>query len=181
VEQQKMDPRVRSYEIAKRRFGCLASHETGGPNLNLAVAIRSELLVGRNRDVCRPAKVSIRGAGQRWVGMARRDQHREARTAQGLEDKGCCFAGDVIVFEEVTGAGDEVDLCLLGSFHDSPEGAAKRLSMLLSAGAIEAFTRKRSIEMQVGEMEQAKGHKSPVSTQNQLGATSPTSAKQEPL
>ena len=102
--------------------------------------------------------------------MAGGDQDREPRVAQGLDDEACGVAGNVIVFEEIATAGDQVGLRLPSAFDDPLEGGAKILAASLRADAIEALTREGSIEMQVSEMEQAKGHKSPVTTRIVPGA-----------
>jgi len=70
----------------------------------------------------------------------------------------------VIVFEEIASAGDHVGLSLPSALDDPLEGGSKILAASLRPDAIEALTREGSIEMQVSEMEQAKGHKSPVTT-----------------
>jgi len=87
----------------------------------------------------------------------------------------------VLLLEKVAAAGDQIDLRLLGSFDDSFQGASQLLAVLLSAPAMEAFARQRSVEVQVGEMEQAKGHKSPVTTQNLTGREQDRAPKQQPL
>ena len=76
----------------------------------------------------------------------------------------------MIVLEEIAAAGDQVNLGLPSAFDDPLEGGSKILATPLRADAIEALTREGSIEMQVSEMEQAKGHKSPVTTRIVPGA-----------
>ena len=102
--------------------------------------------------------------------MAGRDQHWKPGVAQRLHDEACRIAGDVIVFEEIATAGDQIGLGLPSPFDDTVEGGPKILAASLDADAIEALTREGSIEMQVSEMEQAKGHKSPVTTRIVPGA-----------
>jgi hypothetical protein len=102
--------------------------------------------------------------------MAGRDQHRNPRVAQGLDDEACGVAGDVIVFEEIATAGDQIRLGLPSAVDDPLEGGSKVLAASLRPDAIEALAREGSIEMQVSEMEQAKGHKSPVTTRIVPGA-----------
>jgi len=87
----------------------------------------------------------------------------------------------VIVFEEIATAGDQVGLGLPSAFDDPLEGGAKVLAASLGADAIEALTREGSIEMQVSEMEQAKGHKSPVTTRIVPVAMAWASAKAAPI
>jgi hypothetical protein len=87
----------------------------------------------------------------------------------------------VIVFEKIATAGDQVGLGRLCPFDDPLEGGTKILTASLCADAIEALTREGSIEMQVSEMEQAKGHKSPVTTRIVPGAMAYASAKACPL
>jgi len=70
---------------------------------------------------------------------------------------------------------------LPSAFDDPLEGGSKILAASLCPDAIEAFTREGSIEMQVSEMEQAKGHKSPVTTRIVPGAMAYMSAKACPL
>jgi hypothetical protein len=87
----------------------------------------------------------------------------------------------VVVFEEIATTGDHVGLGLPGAFDDSLEGGPKILAASLPPDAIEALTREGSIEMQVSEMEQAKGHKSPVTTRIVPGAMAYASAKAAPI
>jgi hypothetical protein len=102
--------------------------------------------------------------------MARRYQDRQAGSTQGLHDEAGRFAGHVIVLEEIATAGDQVGLGLSGPFDDPLEGRAKILTASLRPDAVEALTREGPVEMQVSEMEQAKGHKSPVTTRIVPGA-----------
>jgi hypothetical protein len=113
--------------------------------------------------------------------MAGRDEHRQPGIAQGLHDEACGFAGHVIVFEKIATAGDQVGLGRSGPFDDPLEGGPKILAASLRPDAIEALTREGSVEMQVSEMEQAKGHKSPVTTRIVPGAMAYASAKACPL
>jgi hypothetical protein len=76
----------------------------------------------------------------------------------------------VIVLEEIATAGDQVGLGRSGPFDDPLEGSAKILTASLCPDAVEALTREGPVEMQVSEMEQAKGHKSPVITRIVPGA-----------
>jgi len=98
------------------------------------------------------------------------DQDREPGVAQGLDHEACSVARDVIVLEEIATAGEHVGLSLPSAFDDPLKGRPKILAASLGADAIEALTREGSIEMQVSEMEQAKGHKSPVTTRIVPGA-----------
>src|SRR6202007_2538993 len=98
------------------------------------------------------------------------DENRAPGCAQGLDREVGGFARDLVVLEEVASAGDHVDLGLQRSFDDPLQRVTKRFAVLLPARAMEAFAGKGSVEMQVSEMEQAKGHKSPVRTQNLPGA-----------
>src|SRR5438105_3027192 len=102
--------------------------------------------------------------------MAGGDQHREPGLAQGLHHEACRFAGHVVMFEEVAAAGDQIDLGLAGPFDDALEGAPKILAASVRTSTVEALTGEGSVEMQVSEMEQAKGHKSPVITRILPGA-----------
>jgi hypothetical protein len=85
------------------------------------------------------------------------------------------------MFEEVAAAGDQVGLLLASAIDDPLEGGPKILAASLRRDAVEAFTREGSVEMQVSEMEQAKGHKSPVTTRILTGAMAYASAKAAPL
>jgi hypothetical protein len=76
----------------------------------------------------------------------------------------------VVVFEKIATAGDHVGLGRSGPFDDPLEGGPKILTASLCSDAIKALTREGSVEMQVSEMEQAKGHKSPVTTRIVPGA-----------
>jgi hypothetical protein len=76
----------------------------------------------------------------------------------------------MIVLEEIATAGDQVGLGCPGAFDDPLEGGSKILAASLRPDAVQALTREGSIEMQVSEMEQAKGHKSPVTTRIVPGA-----------
>jgi hypothetical protein len=90
-------------------------------------------------------------------------------------------AGDVVLFEEIAGAGDQIDLRLACALHDPLEGGSQVAATALRANAIEALARKGPVEMQVSEMKQAKGHKSPVTTRIVPGAMAYASAKSAPL
>ena len=113
--------------------------------------------------------------------MAGGDQHRQPGIAQGLHDEACGVAGHVVMFKEIAAAGDHVGLGLSSSFDDPMEGGPKVLAASLRPDAVEALAREGSVEMQVGEMEQAKGHKSPVTTRIVPGAMAYVSAKACPL
>ena len=77
----------------------------------------------------------------------------------------------MILLKKVAGAGNQVRLGLVGSFDDPLKRGPQVLAASLCTGAVEALAREGSIEMQVSEMEQAKGHKSPVTTRIVPGAT----------
>jgi hypothetical protein len=74
------------------------------------------------------------------------------------------------MFEEVAAARDQIDLLLARTLDDPLEGGPKILAASLCSDTIEALTREGSVEMQVSEMEKAKGHKSPVTTRILVGA-----------
>src|SRR5260370_12458648 len=93
--------------------------------------------------------------------MAGGDQDRQPGIAQGLHDEACGVAGHVIVFKEIAAAGDHVGLGFSSPLDDPLEGGPKVLAASLLPDAVQALTREGSVEMQVSEMEQAKGHKSP--------------------
>ncbi len=76
----------------------------------------------------------------------------------------------MILLEKVACAGDQMRLRLVGSFDDPLQRGAEVLAASLRANAVKALAREGSIEMQVSEMEQAKGHKSPVTTRIVPGA-----------
>src|SRR2546421_1644890 len=137
--------------------------------------------MGGARHVGWPAKVTIWRARQRRVSVAGRDKNWNAGRPQCLEDEGCGFARHVVLLEQIAAAGDQLYLFVLGALDDPSERLTQVLSMPLGTHAIEVFAGKRPVEMQVSEMEQAKGHKSPVTTQNQPGASAMPSAKQRPL
>jgi hypothetical protein len=113
--------------------------------------------------------------------MAGRDQHRPAGVAQGLHQEAGGFAGDLILLEEVAGAGDQVSMRLSGTLHNALEGGPQVPAAPLRANAIEALAGEGPVEMQVSEMEQAKGHKSPVTTRIVPGAMAYASAKAAPI
>jgi len=113
--------------------------------------------------------------------VAGHDQNWNAGRPQCLHDNGCGFARHLVVLEQIAARGDQLYLFMLGPLDDASERLTKALSMLLGTHAIEVFAGKGPVEMQVSEMEQAKGHKSPVTTQNLPGASAMTSAKQRPL
>jgi hypothetical protein len=87
----------------------------------------------------------------------------------------------VVVLEEIATAGDHVGLGLPSAFDNPLEGGPKVLAASLRPDAVQALTREGSIEMQVSEMEQAKGHKSPVITRIVPGAMAYASAKAAPI
>ena len=113
--------------------------------------------------------------------MAGSDQHRQPGGAQRLRDEAGRVAGDVVLLEEVAGAGDQVDLRLTGALDDALEGGSKIAATALRANAVEALAREGPVEMQVSEMKQAKGHKSPVTTRIVPGAMAYASAKSGPI
>jgi len=76
----------------------------------------------------------------------------------------------MVLLKQVAGAGNQVRLGLSGSFDDPLERQPQVLAASLCADAVEALAREGTIEMQVSEMEQAKGHKSPVTTRIVPGA-----------
>jgi hypothetical protein len=87
----------------------------------------------------------------------------------------------MIVFKEIAAAGDHVGLGFSSPLDDPLEGGPKVLAASLRPDAVQALTREGSVEMQVSEMEQAKGHKSPVTTRIVPGAMAYMSAKACPL
>jgi hypothetical protein len=87
----------------------------------------------------------------------------------------------VILLEEIAGAGDQVDLRLACALDDSLEGGSKVAATALRANAIEALAREGPVQMQVSEMKQAKGHKSPVTTRIVPGAMAYASVKSAPI
>jgi len=113
--------------------------------------------------------------------MAGGDQDRQPGIAQGLHDEAGGVAGHVIVFKEIAAAGDHVGLGFSSPLDDPLEGGPKVLAASLRPDAVQALTREGSVEMQVSEMEQAKGHKSPVTTRIVPGAMAYMSAKACPL
>jgi len=76
----------------------------------------------------------------------------------------------MVVLKKIAGAGNQVCLGLVGSLDDPLKPGAQVLAASLRTNAVKAFAREGSIEMQVSEMEQAKGHKSPVTTRIVPGA-----------
>ena len=96
--------------------------------------------------------------------MAGRDQHRYAGGAQRLHDEAGRLAGDVVMLEEVATAGDQVHLSFAGTVDDPLQRGPEIFAAPLGTDSVEALAREGSVEMQVSEMEQAKGHKSPVTT-----------------
>jgi hypothetical protein len=87
----------------------------------------------------------------------------------------------MVLLEEITATGDHVGLRLPSPLDDPLEGGPKVLAASLPPDAVEALAREGSIEMQVSEMEQAKGHKSPVTTRIVPGAMAYASAKAAPI
>jgi hypothetical protein len=102
--------------------------------------------------------------------MPRGDQHWQAGAAQGFRQEARRLARYVILLEEIAAAGDQVDLRLPGTFDNPLQGGPKVAATALRANAVEALAREGPVEMQVSEMEQAKGHKSPVTTRIVPGA-----------
>jgi phage tail tape-measure protein len=87
----------------------------------------------------------------------------------------------MVVLEEVTTARDQLRLGFVGALHNPLQRAAEIFAAPLSAHAVEALAREGSVEMQVSEMEQAKGHKSPVTTRIVPVAMASASAKAAPI
>ncbi len=102
--------------------------------------------------------------------MPRGDQDRPSGRAQRLQYEAGRFAGDMVLLKKVAGAGNQIRLSLSGSFDNPLERDPQILAASLCANAVEALAREGSIEVQVSEMEQAKGHKSPVTTRIVPGA-----------
>jgi len=113
--------------------------------------------------------------------MAGGDQDGQPRLAKRLHDEVGGFAGYMVLFEEVAAAGEHVGLAFAGTLDDSLQRGPKILAAALRPDAKEALTRERSVEMQVSEMEQAKGHKSPVTTRILPGAMAYASGKAAPI
>jgi hypothetical protein len=90
--------------------------------------------------------------------VARCDQDRHSSRSKRLQGEVCGFAGDVILFEQVATTGDQVDLGLLRAFDDSLQRVPQILSVLLCPSTVEALAGQGPVEVQVSEMEQAKGH-----------------------
>jgi hypothetical protein len=69
----------------------------------------------------------------------------------------------------------------LGALDDALEGGPQVAATALRANAVEALAREGPVQMQVGEMKKAKGHKSPVTTRIVPGAMAYASAKACPV
>src|SRR5438132_851072 len=164
MQQHQVRAQLLADDIAQRCVGNLGPHEARGPDLDAAVAVRAELLVSGDRDVLRPAQVAVRRARHGRIGMAGGDQHRNAGGAQRLHDEAGRLARDVVVLEEVATAGDQVHLVFAGTVDDPLQRGPEIFAAPLGTDSVEALAREGSVEMQVSEMEQAKGHKSPVTT-----------------
>lgn len=67
----------------------------------------------------------------------------------------------MIVLEEIAGAGNQIHLLVVGPFEDSLQRGSKVFASPLCRDPEQALRSKGSVEMQVGEMEQAKGQRSP--------------------
>src|SRR5205814_8516201 len=134
-----------------------------------------------DRDVGRPAQVAVGRAGNRRVSVPRGDQDRPSRRAQGLQHETRRLAGDMVLLKKIAATGNQIRLGRFGSLDDPLKRRPEVLPASLCADAIEALARERSIEMQVSEMEQAKGHKSPVTTRIVPAATASASAKAAPI
>jgi hypothetical protein len=87
----------------------------------------------------------------------------------------------VVVLEQVAAAADQVHLGVARALDDPLQRGAEIFTASLGADAVEAFAREGSVEMQVSEMEQAKGHKSPVTTRIVPVAMASASAKAAPI
>ncbi len=87
----------------------------------------------------------------------------------------------MVMFEKVAATGDQVGVGVASPSDDPLECGPKILAASLRTDAIEALTGEGSVEMQVSEMEQAKGHKSPVTTRIVPGAMAYASVKAAPL
>jgi hypothetical protein len=87
-----------------------------------------------------------------------RDQHRDSGRSKGLLREIRRVTGDVILFKQITTTGDQVHPRLLGALNDALQSIPQILSVLLRPSTIEALAGKGPVEMQVSEMEQAKGH-----------------------
>jgi hypothetical protein len=59
----------------------------------------------------------------------------------------------VVLFEEIPGAGNQIDLRLVRALHDPLEGGSQVAATALRANAVEALAREGPVEMQVSEME----------------------------
>src|SRR5438270_4624052 len=92
------------------------------------------------------------------------EQHRHARSAKRVHHASGCVAGHVVVLTKVATAGDQLRLGLAGALDDPLQRVPEVFAASLGAHAVQALAREGSVEMQVSEMEQAKGHKSPVTT-----------------
>ena len=106
---------------------------------------------------------------------------RPTSATQGLREEACRVPGDMIMLEEIATAGDQVDLRLACALDDPLEGSSQVATTALRANAVEALAREGPVQMQVSEMEKAKGHKSPVTTRIVPGAMAYASAKSAPI
>jgi hypothetical protein len=90
--------------------------------------------------------------------VAGRDQHGYAGAAHHLHKVVRRVAGHVILFEEIAATGDDVSLHLAGALDDALQCRPKILPQPVCADPVETLGSEGSVEMQVSEMEQAKGH-----------------------
>jgi hypothetical protein len=74
------------------------------------------------------------------------------------------------MLEQVAGTRDQIHLLVTGSLDDPLKGVPQILTASSSPRAEQALAGERPVQMYIGEMEQAKGHKSPVTTRILPGA-----------
>ena len=134
--------------------------------MHVTIAVRAQLTVGCDRDVIGPPEIPVGRAGHSRIRVAGGDQHRQPGVAKGLCKESGRVAGHVILLEEIAGAGDQVNLRLACALDDPLQGGAQVAATALRANAVEALAREGPVQMQVSEMKQAKGHKSPVNHAN---------------
>jgi hypothetical protein len=85
--------------------------------------------------------------------VPRSDQHRDAGRTEDLQEKASGIPCDVLVLEEIAGAGDQVGVRLLGSGDDPLERRPQVAAALFGGRPMKALASKRSIEMQVSEVQ----------------------------
>src|SRR5919201_1353290 len=144
----------------KRRGRRRGTKKSGRPERHAAVRVGPQFLVKHDRDVLGPDSPAIDRARVGRVAVSGDEEDRPACFAQQFRYKVRRFTSDGLLVEEVATAGDEVATGCGGALDDPGQRLAQVLTAAERSRTGEAFASERSVQVEVSEVQEAKGQRS---------------------